>query len=118
VRREDGVLLLSVPHFSPGLRRLVDGRGVGAAQEREDFYQFYFSREAIEEVLRSHGFAPSDAFYYDAVYGAKRAYPAFLRMYERSRLFRYSMTRLNRLALPQGLLKRFSHMVLIAARKA
>lgn len=118
VLRRGGVLLLSVPHYSPGLRRLVEGRGVGAAEEREDFYQFYFSRPAIEEVLRSHGFAPFDAFYYDALYGAKRAYPAFLRMYERSRLFRYSMTRLNRLALPQALLKRFSHMVLIAARKA
>lgn len=118
VLRRDGVLLLSVPHFSPGLRRLVDARGVGAASEREDFYQFYFSREAIEGVLKGHGFSPFDAFYYDAVYGAKRAYPTFLRMYERSRLFRYSMTRLNRLALPQTLLRRFSHMVLIAARRA
>lgn len=117
VLRRDGVMLLSVPHFSPGLRRLVDERGIGAAEERDDFYQFYFSRGAIEETLRSHGFRPFDAFYYDAVYGAKRAYPAFLRMYERSRLFRYSMTRLNRLALPQALLKRFSHMVLIAARR-
>jgi SAM-dependent methyltransferase len=118
VLRKDGVLLLSVPHFSPGLRRLVEEHGAGQAEEREDFYQFYFSRGAIEETLRAGGFRPFDAFYYDAVYGAKRAYPAFLRMYERSRLFRYSMTRLNRLALPQALLRRFSHMVLIAARKA
>lgn len=119
VLRPGGALLLSVPHFSPGLRRLVERRGIPlAATERDDFYQFYFSRPAIEELLTAHGFRPVDAYYYDAVYGAKRAYPAFLRMYERSRLFRYSMTRLNRLSLPQALLRRFSHMVLIAARKA
>ncbi len=117
VLRPGGALLLSVPHFSPGLRRLVERRGLGDATERDDFYQFYFSRGAIEETLRGHGFRPIDAFYYDAVYGAKRAYPTFLRMYERSRLFRYSMTRLNRLALPQALLRRFSHMVLIVARR-
>ncbi|HEX5138918.1 MAG TPA: class I SAM-dependent methyltransferase [Planctomycetota bacterium] len=118
VLRKDGVMLLSVPHFSPGLRRLVEGREVGEAREREDFYQFYFTRGAIEETLRTHGFRPFDAFYYDAVYGAKRAYPAFLKMYEKSKLFRYSMTRLNRLALPQAIVRRFSHMVLIAARRA
>jgi SAM-dependent methyltransferase len=119
VLRPDGALLLSVPHFSPGLRRLVERRGIPeTAEEREDFYQFYFTRPAIEGLLREHGFRPVDAFYYDAIYGAKRAYPAFLRMYERSRLFRYGMSRLNRLALPQTVLKRFSHMVLIVARKA
>jgi len=118
VLRPSGALLLSVPHFSPGLKRLVERRGIPlTAEERDDFYQFYFSREAIEELLRTHGFRPCDAFYYDAVYGAKRAYPAFLRMYERSRVFRYSMTRLNRFALPQALLRRFSHMVLIVARR-
>jgi SAM-dependent methyltransferase len=119
VLRPEGVLLLSVPHYSPGLRRLVERRGTPVtAEERDDFYQFYFSRPAIERTLLAHGFRPFDAFYYDAVYGAKRAYPAFLRMYERSRLFRYSMTRLNRLPLPQAVLRRFSHMVLIAARRA
>jgi SAM-dependent methyltransferase len=118
VLRPGGALLLSVPHYSPGLRRLVERRNVGDAAERDDFYQFYFSKGAIEETLRAHGFRPIDAFYYDAVYGAKRAYPTFLRMYEKSRVFRYSMTRLNRLALPQALLRRFSHMVLIVARRA
>jgi SAM-dependent methyltransferase len=114
--RPGGTLLLSVPHYSPALRRLAERLDLPAAQEaRDDFYQFYMTREALESMLKRHGFAPLKTYYYDAVHGAKRAYPAFLRLYERSWLTRFVTTRLNKLSLPQGLIRPFAHMALCAA---
>jgi SAM-dependent methyltransferase len=113
--RPGGALLLSVPHFSPALRRLVRRLEVPQAAEREDFYQFYFTPEALKEMLRGHGFEPLATYYYDAVHGAKRGYPAFLHAYDRSRLVRFVTTRLNRLSYPSALIRGFAHMVLCAA---
>ncbi len=122
VLEDAGVLLLSVPHFSPLFRRRADSESFQRASGRksttgQDFYQFYFTKAEIERQLRENGFVPMDTFYYDGIYGAKRASAAFNVRSDGSYVFRGVTNRIFRLPVPQVLLKHFAHMVLIVAVK-
>jgi len=116
VVRPGGKLLLSVPHFSPCFRRRMedDSEGPGGSK---DFYQFYFSRDEIEERIRDFGFEPEESFFYDCVYGAKRSFPKVMGALTSNRIFRAALTRINRLPGPQSLFRHFSHMIMIVATR-
>ncbi len=121
VLKSEGVLLVSVPHFSPCLRNLArkEFKEITKRSQRDagSFYQFYFSRVAIENILKEMGFEPIDTFYYGGVYGAKRAMPKFLRFYDRSYAFRFIVHRLSNVNKPQFVFRKFAHSIMTIAIK-
>lgn len=120
-----GMLLASVPHFNPAFRRWARKHGLERGGEADPadaaFYQFYFTKEEFRRRLQVAGFDPVDTFYYDAKYGAIynawRAFPFLERLYKSSYIFRAGVDLLFRFGVPQKLQARFSHMVMIIARK-
>lgn len=117
VLRKNGLLLISVPHFNSCLRRRVRKDKTSTWQndvEPSGFYQFYFVPEEIVSLCERCGFSVIGCFYYGGVYGAKRCMPFFLKLYSRIKLFRFVC---KKITLPQFIVKRWSHMIMIIAEK-
>ena len=81
VLSDDGVLIVSVPHFSPKFKSLAERRFQQMTQKTlpngTSFYQFYFTTSEFEKQLQEFGFKPVDVFYYAGIYGAKRSSPDY-----------------------------------------
>ncbi len=121
VLTDDGLLLLSVPHFSPMWRRWAK-TAYEAAQSPElaggaHFYQFYFSEQRIRQKVGENGFAVMDRWFYAPLYGAKRAMPLFNKVFNGSYLARGVLSRAFKAPIPQRLQERFAHMILVVATK-
>jgi SAM-dependent methyltransferase len=125
VLRAGGLLLVSVPYFSPALRRWA-ARAVppiisDSAGEEDHFFQYYFTEEEIRARTRAVGFTPVDVFYYAARYGIvngiKRSFRSISYLYDRSRPLRLAMNLPLRLPLPRLVQVQAAHMIMIVARK-
>jgi len=114
VLKQGGVLLLAVPHFNPSLQKFAGHDCKPLKTKPSNFYQFYFTKRALDERVTRHGFRTIEHFYYGGIYGAKRCMPRFLRLYKRSFLFRAIV---HRISVPQACLKSFSHMIMVVAKK-
>jgi SAM-dependent methyltransferase len=122
VLKKDGILLLSVPHFSPRFQKLAQKNFVSIPEPMptqliKEFYQFYFSKPVIENKIKKYRFEPIDTFYYDSLYGAKRAMPMFLKIHDNSYIIRSIARRINKMDKPQFIFRKFAHMVMIIAIK-
>jgi SAM-dependent methyltransferase len=71
VLSDDGVMLISVPHFHP-LRKLKAKLGLYAKKvENLSFYQYAFSCREMRSILEKAGFTVIDTFTYDGYKGVK-----------------------------------------------
>ena len=116
VLKPGGVLVLAVPHFNPCLQKFVghNDKVKYLKTKPRNFYQFYFTKSALEKRVTQHGFRTIEHFHYGGIYGAKRSMPRFLRIYNRSFIFRVIV---HRISVPQSCLKSFSHMIMVIAKK-
>lgn len=112
-----GLILASVPYLNPALRKRAK-RDFTDTPTEESFYQFYFSNDAFLQRLRRAGFQPVETYFYGALYGAKRAYPRFNRLYDKSYPLRFGLKQIMRFGVPQSIESRIGHMQMVVARKS
>jgi len=120
VLKPQGLLFLSVPHFSPLFKRLAKKSfkiiPEKEASSSERFYQYYYSKKGIINRIEECGFTPLHFYYDGGVYGAKRSFPLFQKIYNSSKFFRFIVHILDRTIIPQPFLSYFAHMIFIVAK--
>ncbi len=121
VLKKEGLLLVSVPHFSPVWRKWAQKAYSKATSENlpcgANFYQFYFSKERIKRIISENGFKILSLWFYAPLYGAKRGLPFFDKVFNSSYIIRGIISTAFRLKIPQKFQQHFAHMVLIIAKK-
>ncbi len=79
---DDGVFLISVPHFHI-LRRMKAWGGMFRGDEENlEFYQNAYTVKEFQNILDREGLRVLDTFGYDAQKGLKDEIPGFLRLYD------------------------------------
>jgi SAM-dependent methyltransferase len=119
VLESGGLLLASVPHFSPALRRWSSRHLTGVTADVADlpFYQFYFTKDEWASRIQAVGFKPLDFFYYAPVPGARRAFPRFDTLYTSLYPLRLGIKVALKFRLTQRIQSQFAHMVMVIAQK-
>ncbi len=80
----NGVLLISVPYFSPlRQKRHRQGKYNISGARSGQFYQYAFTKAEFADFVRRAGFQISRVCYYDAIKGIKDEVPCFKWLYER-----------------------------------
>jgi SAM-dependent methyltransferase len=117
VLKSGGLIIISVPYFGPHFRRRAERTFQRYTGElRDSFYQYYFSRDVFAKHIAKSDFEVVETYFYDALYGAKRAYPLFAKLHSSSFIMRYGVHQLLKLGVPQALQAKFGHMQMIIGR--
>jgi SAM-dependent methyltransferase len=114
VLRDDGVLLVSVPHFH-GLRRLKHALGLyGGNPEGLGFYQYAFRAGEMAAILEQCGFRVDAVYGYDPFKGLKDEAPSVLRIFACPGIGKRIERAWRNYAWAQ---RHLGHMILFACRK-
>jgi SAM-dependent methyltransferase len=118
VLNQDGVMLVSVPHFHP-LRRAKARLGLYQGDPRElSFYQYAFTASEFIDIVGHCGFEIMETFSYNAHKGIKDEIP-FLRerVQKRDLIGKLLWKILTVVTYPSIVESNLGHMLMIAARR-
>ncbi len=102
------LIFLSVPYFSPVLKKNYI-KLKNKENEKGEFYQYYFDKDEIENLLTKHGLKTCKVSYYATYIGLKRYHFLFKQLHKFP-LFRFTFIR-SKWILDKFFGKKYAHMI-------
>jgi ubiquinone/menaquinone biosynthesis C-methylase UbiE len=102
-------VLITVPYLSPALSRFLLEKDLSPETSNYDFYQYYFSKTEISQLLQSYGLKTYKIEYYATYIGLKR-YNKFFQILLKFKAFKFFLFK-NRSLLDKIFGHRYGHMM-------
>jgi hypothetical protein len=80
---------ISVPYLSKGIQQTITKKADLLQIDQKAFYQYYYSKEEIFNLLQHHGLKPIHHQFYSTYIGLKRHHPVLKKLLKNS-VFRYT----------------------------
>ncbi len=115
VIRPDGLMICSIPYFSPFRRWKIRRKRFAERTTEESFYQYAFTQNEFIEILKTHGFRCEKVYHHGLAKGLKDEIGWIEKFQKFHPVFSKCLWHLGRIRwlLPHY----FAHMVTIVARK-